>query len=171
MFKFSYISTRAEELVRNGGCLVVLASEAARSYILGLAPSTVSRRQATLVCEICYVARVKLINTMCASIHITVIAAICIAVASGHVHGPRRSRIMDLEKAQSSEYKDNEIDSGRADESSWWPSAEIAVLQKVYDDCSEQRSVMLCLKGKALTAVSRAVEQVNYVQLVLFNSV
>ncbi|XP_041970079.1 uncharacterized protein LOC121726672 isoform X2 [Aricia agestis] len=94
---------------------------------------------------------------MCALLHTTVLAVVCVAVVAANVHGPRRSRILDLEKVP--EYRQNEVDSGRADESSWWPSAEFAVLQKVYDDCSEQRHITLCLKGKALTVLSRAVEQ------------
>ncbi|XP_028030130.1 uncharacterized protein LOC114242981 [Bombyx mandarina] len=85
---------------------------------------------------------------------IYVVSIICVVIASGHVHGPRRSRRMDAE-----DYSENEIDSGRAGESSWWPSAEFAVLQKVYDDCSSQKHMSLCLKGKALIALSRAVEQ------------
>lgn len=49
----------------------------------------------------------------------------------------------------------------RADETeSWWPSAEFAVLQKVYDDCSSTAEITMCLKSKALNALSRAVDQV-----------
>ncbi|KAI5641451.1 hypothetical protein NE865_06208 [Phthorimaea operculella] len=90
---------------------------------------------------------------MCSTFRIAVVSVICVVVASGHVHGPRRSRRMDVE-----DYAQNEIDSGRADES-WWPSAEFAVLQKVYDDCSSQKHLTMCLKGKALVALTRAVEQ------------
>ncbi|XP_026325211.1 uncharacterized protein LOC113234147 isoform X2 [Hyposmocoma kahamanoa] len=90
---------------------------------------------------------------MCSSFRIAVVSVICVVVASGHVHGPRRSRRMDVD-----DYAQNEIDSGRA-EDSWWPSAEFAVLQKVYDDCSSQKHLTMCLKGKALTALTRAVEQ------------
>lgn len=43
-FKFSYVSGRAGELVRNGGCLVVLVGEAARRYKLASFSSTISRR-------------------------------------------------------------------------------------------------------------------------------
>lgn len=93
---------------------------------------------------------------MCASYRIALVSLICAVIASGHVHGPRRSRRMDVE-----DYTQNEIDSGRADESSWWQSAEFSMLQKVYDDCSAQRDLTTCLKGKALTALTRAVEQVN----------
>lgn len=59
------------------------------------------------------------------------------------------------------DYAQNEIDSGRADESSWWPSAEFTVLQKVYDDCSAHKHMTACLKSKALLALTRAVEQVR----------
>lgn len=34
------------------------------------------------------------------------------------------------------------------------------VLQKVYDDCQDKNDFTGCLKGKALTALSRAVDQV-----------
>lgn len=37
---------------------------------------------------------------------------------------------------------------------------EFSVLQKVYDDCQENEDFGGCLKGKALTAISRAVDQV-----------
>lgn len=63
------------------------------------------------------------------------------------------------------DYAQNEIDSGRADETSWWPSAEFAILQKVYDDCSSQKHLTMCLKGKALSALTRAVEQVKPVRV------
>lgn len=80
---------------------------------------------------------------------------ICVLVVSGHIHGPRKSRDMETDQ-----YEQNEIDSGRAEENSWWPAAEFAVLQKVYDDCSAKKHMTVCLKGKALTALTRAVEQV-----------
>lgn len=38
---------------------------------------------------------------------------------------------------------------------------EFSVLQKVYDDCQENEDFGGCLKGKALTAISRAVDQVG----------
>lgn len=91
---------------------------------------------------------------MCTAFRIAVASLLCVVIA-GHVHGPRRSRRMDVE-----DYAQNEIDSGRAEES-WWPSAEFAVLQKVYDDCSSQKHLTMCLKGKALSALTRAVEQVQ----------
>ncbi|VVD01817.1 unnamed protein product [Leptidea sinapis] len=91
---------------------------------------------------------------MCSFLRIPLILSICVALVSSNVHGSRRSRRMDKE-----DYAQNEIDSGRADESSWWPSAEFSVLQKVYDDCSSQKHLTMCLKGKALTALTRAVEQ------------
>lgn len=93
---------------------------------------------------------------MCALFRIAIASFLCAVLSSAHVHGPRRSRRMDVE-----DQAQNEIESGRADESSWWPSAEFAVLQKVYDDCSMKRELTSCLKGKALTALTRAVEQVN----------
>jgi hypothetical protein len=37
---------------------------------------------------------------------------------------------------------------------------EFSILQKVYDDCESKPDFTDCLKGKALTAISRAVEQV-----------
>lgn len=37
---------------------------------------------------------------------------------------------------------------------------EFTVLQKVYDDCESKPDFTDCLKGKALTAISRAVDQV-----------
>nr|XP_034829510.1 uncharacterized protein LOC117986742 isoform X2 [Maniola hyperantus] len=91
---------------------------------------------------------------MCTSFRIAVVSVLCVVVASANVRGPRRSRRMDVD-----DYSHNEIDSGRADESSWWPSAEFAILQKVYDDCSSQKHVTMCLKGKALSALTKAVEQ------------
>lgn len=98
------------------------------------------------------------LTKMCTAFRIYVVSAICVAIASGHVHG-RRSRRMDVE-----DLAQNEIDSGRAEES-WWPSAEFSILQKVYDDCSSQKHMSMCLKGKALSALTRAVEQVMQVQV------
>ncbi|XP_068621562.1 uncharacterized protein Osi21 [Battus philenor] len=92
---------------------------------------------------------------MCASLRIALVSLTCVIIASGHVHGPRRSRRMDVE-----DYAQNEVDSGRAEEG-FWQSPELAILQKVYDDCSAQNHLTICLKGKALTALSRAVEQDN----------
>ena len=37
---------------------------------------------------------------------------------------------------------------------------EFTILQKVYDDCESKPDFTDCLKGKALTAISRAVDQV-----------
>jgi hypothetical protein len=39
---------------------------------------------------------------------------------------------------------------------------EFSVLQKVFDDCQENDDFGGCLKGKALTAISRAVDQVSF---------
>lgn len=39
-------------------------------------------------------------------------------------------------------------------------SSGITVLQKVYDDCQDKSDFTGCLKGKALTALTRAVDQV-----------
>jgi hypothetical protein len=41
-----------------------------------------------------------------------------------------------------------------ATDSSW------NIVQKVYDDCSEKNDFVGCLKGKAMTALSRALDQV-----------
>lgn len=38
---------------------------------------------------------------------------------------------------------------------------EFSVLQRVYDDCQENEDFGGCLKGKALTAIARAVDQVR----------
>lgn len=38
--------------------------------------------------------------------------------------------------------------------------SELNIMQKVYDDCESKQDFTECLKGKALTAISRAVEQV-----------
>lgn len=40
-------------------------------------------------------------------------------------------------------------------------SAEFGVLQKVYEDCQDKHDFTGCLKGKALTALTRAIEQVR----------
>ncbi|XP_053617890.1 uncharacterized protein Osi21 isoform X2 [Plodia interpunctella] len=88
---------------------------------------------------------------MCNPFRIIIVSIFWVAVVSGHVHG-RRSRVMSME-----DETQNEVDSGRS-EDSWWPSAEFTILQKVYDDCSAQKHFSTCLKGKALTALTRAVE-------------
>lgn len=41
-------------------------------------------------------------------------------------------------------------------------SPELALLQKVYDECQEKNDFMKCPKGKAITALHRAVEQVLF---------
>ena len=47
-------------------------------------------------------------------------------------------------------------------------SKELNVIKKIYDDCESKDDFTDCLKGKALTAISRAVEQVK---LFLFSKV
>lgn len=42
-----------------------------------------------------------------------------------------------------------------SEETSWFGS-EFSVLQKLYDDCQDTNDFSGCLKGKALTALSRA---------------
>ncbi|EDS44005.1 osiris 21 [Culex quinquefasciatus] len=54
--------------------------------------------------------------------------------------------------------------SWRAAGSSWF-GGEICVLQKVYDDCQEKSDFTECLKQKALTSLSRAIDM-NSIQLV-----
>ncbi|XP_058460334.1 uncharacterized protein LOC131435996 [Malaya genurostris] len=49
-------------------------------------------------------------------------------------------------------------------ENSWF-TGELSVLQKVYDDCQDKQDFTGCLKGKALTAISRAIDMES-VQLV-----
>lgn len=44
-------------------------------------------------------------------------------------------------------------------ESSWF-GTEFSVLQKLYDDCQDKNDFSGCLKGKALTALSRADDKV-----------
>lgn len=43
-----------------------------------------------------------------------------------------------------------------------WLGPEFSVLQKVYDDCLEKDDFTGCLKGKALGALNKAIEQVRY---------
>lgn len=144
--------------MRNGGCVPVRAAEA--GAVINTLPT---RGPSVATRPLCYTLIFLVFSAvsefkMCTVFRITVASLVCVVLSSAHVHGPRRSRRMDVE-----DYAQNEIDSGRADESSWWPSAEFAVLQKVYDDCSAQRELTTCLKGKALTALTRAVEQVGHV--------
>lgn len=46
-------------------------------------------------------------------------------------------------------------------ENSWF-SGELSVLQKVYDDCQDKQDFTGCLKAKALTALSRAIDMVSF---------
>lgn len=48
-----------------------------------------------------------------------------------------------------------------SDESSWFGS-EFSVLQKLYDDCQDKNDFSGCLKGKALTALSRADDKESF---------
>lgn len=41
-----------------------------------------------------------------------------------------------------------------------WLGSEFVVLQKVYDDCYDNDDFTGCLKGKALVALTKAVDQV-----------
>ena len=41
-----------------------------------------------------------------------------------------------------------------------WLGSEFSVLQKVYDDCQDKNDFTGCLKGKALLALTKAVDQV-----------
>lgn len=52
---------------------------------------------------------------------------------------------------------------GLKNENSWF-TGELSVLQKVYDDCQDKQDFTGCLKGKALTAISRAVDMVSAVE-------
>lgn len=42
-----------------------------------------------------------------------------------------------------------------------WFGPEFSVLQKVYDDCQNKNDFTGCLKGKALLALTKAVDQVS----------
>lgn len=42
-----------------------------------------------------------------------------------------------------------------------WFGPEFSVLQKVYDDCIDKNDFTGCLKGKALVALTKAVDQVR----------
>lgn len=46
-----------------------------------------------------------------------------------------------------------------------WFGPEFSVLQKVYDDCIEKNDFTGCLKGKALVALTKAVDQVRIFEL------
>lgn len=48
------------------------------------------------------------------------------------------------------------------DLTSSWLGPEFGVLQKVYDDCQNKNDFTGCLKGKALVALTKAVDQVRY---------
>lgn len=42
-----------------------------------------------------------------------------------------------------------------------WFGSEFSVVQKVYEDCQNKNDIVGCLKGKALNALNKAVEQVR----------
>lgn len=44
---------------------------------------------------------------------------------------------------------------------SGWFGGELSVVQKVYEDCQDKQDFTGCLKGKALTAMSRAIDMVS----------
>ncbi|XP_055682239.1 uncharacterized protein LOC129789445 [Lutzomyia longipalpis] len=46
-----------------------------------------------------------------------------------------------------------------ASSESSWLGPEFGILQRVYDDCQDKNDIVGCLKGKALTAISKAVDQ------------
>lgn len=53
------------------------------------------------------------------------------------------------------------VSAATEDLSNSWFGPEFSVLQKVYDDCQNKNDFTGCLKGKALTALSKAADQVN----------
>lgn len=61
-----------------------------------------------------------------------------------------------------------------SEENSWFGS-EFSVLQKLYDDCQDKNDFSGCLKGKAITALSRADDKVllkksvNYTKKIYLN--
>lgn len=52
-------------------------------------------------------------------------------------------------------------------EESWFGQSEFSVLQKVYDDCLDKDDFTGCLKGRALTALNKAINQVSCNNLTL----
>lgn len=46
------------------------------------------------------------------------------------------------------------------EETDSWFGPEFSVLQKVYDDCLDKDDFTSCLKGRALNALSKAINQV-----------
>lgn len=51
--------------------------------------------------------------------------------------------------------------------SSSWLGPDFVVLQKVYDDCYDSNDFTGCLKGKALVALNKAVDQVCVIMAVM----
>lgn len=42
-----------------------------------------------------------------------------------------------------------------------WFGSEFSVVQRVYEDCQNKNDIVGCLKGKALSAINKAVDQVR----------
>lgn len=51
-----------------------------------------------------------------------------------------------------------------------WFGPEFSVLQKVYDDCQNKNDFTGCLKGKALLALTKAVDQVSSMRFYPINN-
>lgn len=56
-----------------------------------------------------------------------------------------------------------------AGEEEKWLESEWNVLQKVYDDCQFKEDFVGCIKGRALAAMDKAVEQVKLFMFEIFN--
>lgn len=50
-----------------------------------------------------------------------------------------------------------------------WFGPEFSVLQKVYDDCLDKDDFTGCLKGRALTALNKAINQVRSIYICNLN--
>lgn len=51
-------------------------------------------------------------------------------------------------------------DDDTSSNSNSWFGPELTIVQKVYDDCQSNNDFTGCLKGRALTALSKAIDQV-----------